>query len=86
MKLNALLASFAIVAAGFAAPAMANTIGTITVSDQEWSYVAEYCEDLDGLSVSDAFDTEPSAVAELSTPNVNLASISQSDCQNAGLI
>ncbi|WP_421951598.1 hypothetical protein [Pelagibacterium sp.] len=85
MKLNALLASFAIVA-GLAAPAMANTIGTVTVSDADWSYVTDYCDALDGLSVSDAFDFTPSATAELSTSSVQLSSITQSDCQKAGLI
>ena len=85
MNLNALLASFAVVA-GLAAPAMANTIGTISVSDQDWTYVTDYCDSLDGLSVSDAFDFSPSATAELSTSGVQLSSISQSDCQKAGLI
>ena len=85
MKLTALLASSTILL-GLAGPAMANTIGGINVADSDWSYVVDYCDTLDGLSVPDAFDTKPSSVAELSTPTVKLASISQSDCQNAGLI
>lgn len=85
MKLTALLASSAILL-GLAAPAMANTIGGLTVADAEWNYVADYCDDLDGLSVADAADTDPSTVAELSTPSVKLSSITQSDCENAGLI
>ncbi|WP_417582499.1 hypothetical protein [Pelagibacterium sp.] len=85
MKLHALLAS-AVIVAGLAAPAMANSIGTITVSDQEWSFVTDYCDALDGLSVDDVFDFSPSATAELSTSGVQLSSISKNDCQKAGLI
>lgn len=85
MKLTALLASSAILL-GLAAPAMANTIGGLNVADAQWSYVVDYCDALDGLSVADAADTDPSSVAELSTPSVQLASITQSDCQSAGLI
>lgn len=85
MKLKALLALVAVVA-GLAAPAMANSIGTISVSDQDWTYVAQYCDSLDGLSVTDAFDLSPSVTAELATSSVQLSSISQGDCLKAGLI
>lgn len=85
MKLSALLASSAILL-GLAAPAMANTIGGITVAEADWRYVVDYCDDLDGLSVSDAYNTKPSRVAELSASSIKLSSITQSDCQNAGLI
>lgn len=85
MKLSALLASSAILL-GLAAPAMANTIGGITVAEADWQYVVDYCDDLDGLSVSDAYNTKPSRVAELSASSIKLSSITQSDCQNAGLI
>jgi len=88
MKLNALLASLVVAGAGFAVPAMAaNTIGTVTtVSDEDWPYVVEYCEDLDGLSPSEAFDFEPSRYAELVTSSIQLSSIKLSDCEQAGLI
>ncbi|MBN16341.1 hypothetical protein V6617_07335 [Pelagibacterium nitratireducens] len=85
MKLKALLASVAVVA-GLAAPAMAANIGTVSVSDADWTYVTDYCDSLDGLSVSDAFDFSPSTTAELSTASVQLSSITQSDCEKAGLI
>lgn len=85
MKLRALLASTAILA-GLAAPAMAHSIGTISVNDQDWGYVVQYCDTLSGLSVSDAFDKQPSITAELMTRSVTLSSLSQSDCQKAGLI
>jgi len=85
MKLSALLAS-GVVLLGLAGPAAANTIGGITVADSDWSYVVDYCNDLDGLSVSDAYHTKPSRVAELSASSIKLSSITQSDCQNAGLI
>ncbi len=85
MKLKALLAST--LAFGLlVGPAAANAIGGVDVSDADWTYVAAYCSDLDGLSVSDAYDTEPSSVAELMTQSINLSSLRQSDCAAAGLI
>jgi len=87
MKLNALLASLVVAAAGIAAPAFAaNSIGTITVSDEDWPYVVEYCEDLDGKTPSEAFEFQPNRYAELVTKSVQLSSIQQSDCERAGLI
>ena len=87
MKLKALLASLVVAGAGIAAPAFAaNSIGTVTVSDQDWPYVVQYCEDLDGKTPSEAFDIQPSRYAELVTQSVQLSSLQQSDCQAAGLI
>lgn len=88
MKLNALLASLVVAGAGFAVPALAaNTIGTVTtVSDEDWPYVVEYCEDLDGLTPTEAFEKQPSRYAELVTTTIQLSSITQSDCERAGLI
>ncbi|MCD7060037.1 hypothetical protein [Pelagibacterium xiamenense] len=88
MKTNLLLASATLVGALAAGTAFAQTpIGTITVSDQDLPYVAQYCEEMGSKSsLSDAFDVEPSLTAELATPNVQISSISYSDCQKAGLI
>lgn len=87
MKTNLLLASATLVGALFAGSAFAQTpIGTITVSNADLPWVASYCESMDGKSVKDANDVKPTLTAELSTPNVQLSSLSYSDCKDAGLL
>lgn len=85
MKRTALGASLAL-AMGFAAPAFAQEIGGVVVSPEDWPYVEEYCDILADESVSEAADETPSSPAELSTPSIELSSLTQADCEEAGLI
>lgn len=62
------------------------SIGTISVTDEDLPRVAQYCSKMAGKSPSDASDVSPTVAERLATPNVMLSSLSQSDCQRAGLI
>lgn len=82
----ALLAGLAFGTGAFAQ----TTVGTITVSDEDLPHVQSYCEDLaeeregvNGDQESD--DAEPSPLEEVQT-DVDLTSITISDCEEAGLI
>lgn len=87
MKTNMLLASAALISALVTGSASAQKpIGTITVSDADLPYVASYCESMSGKSVQDANEDGPTLTAELATPNVQLSSLTYSDCEKAGLL
>ena len=55
MKRTALFASIAL-AAGLAAPAMAQEIGGVTVSAEDWVYVEDYCETLEDCAEAGLID------------------------------
>ncbi len=84
MKRTALFASIAL-AAGLAAPAMAQEIGGVTVSAEDWVYVEDYCETLEE-PLAEAADESPSSAEELSTSSIDLSTLTRDDCAEAGLI
>lgn len=88
MKRTALFASIAL-AAGLAAPAMAQDmggeIGGISVSAEDWVYVEDYCAELEE-PLAEAVDETPSSTEELSTSSIDLSSLTRDDCVEAGLI
>lgn len=69
-----------------ATSAAANSIAGIDVSDSDWHFVVDHCEDLEDLGVREAADLRPSMVARLSTTTVVLESLTRGDCVEAGLI
>lgn len=73
-------------ASGLTAPVLSAEIGGINVSAHDWAYVQDYCATLEADGIADAADEEPSTPAELSTPTIELRSVTYADCQAAGLI
>ena len=72
---------------GLAAPAFAQEIGGMTVSEEDWGVVEQRCNELVDEPIGEFLADEPLATEQVGAPEgVDISTLTREDCEEAGLI